>query len=48
MDADTPVVKQKHERHPMTQEQKRRTENSETWTRRRKKHWTPTGCEPRD
>jgi len=44
-DADSSVVKKKHERNPMTQEQKRRLETPRQGkTKQRKKHWPPTGC----
>jgi len=48
MSADTSVVKKNHERNTMTQEQKRRAENTKTWKKAKEKHWTPTACVPRD
>jgi len=47
MGADTSVVKEKHERNPMPQEQKKDSgKHQDMEERRRKKHWTPTGSVP--
>ena len=46
--ADTSLVKRKHERNPMTQEQKEDWKNTKTWKKGyEKKHGMPTGCVPR-
>ena len=48
-EADTSVIKKKHEISLMTQEQKKKTGKYQDMEKKTKeKHWTPKCCMPRD